>query len=970
MKLISLYIENFGGLHQYRLDFEADITTIHAPNGFGKTTLAEFIRAMFYGFPRKARNLDKSRRQKYTPWQGGKFGGSLVFEFQGQRYRIERTFGTTPKGDSFNLIDLDTNKKSTRFSENIGIELFQLDSDSFERSTYMPQFHELTNLTTDGIQAKLGDLVEDTGDMGNYEKAVKSLKSARSDFIPYRGSGGTVDEAQHQVSQLQTELDSFSGLESLLNSTKNEIGQLQARQNEQKQQRDDIHARILRSSEAAAVAAAHREHGQITGTEEQLKEELNKLSLRYPKGIPSGDQIRLARDTAGNAAILAAQQITTQEDRDAEAFLAENRSRFEAHIPTREELEACRSRISRRHALLTEAESAGLSETEKEQYKALLPLQESGKLEESRLEQLDRTNRELTRAQHRIDETTIPAEDLHQLETLKAYFSAGVPEEEELNARHQDLMETYALRREKAELLEQLARIEHRKASPLLLLPAILALSGIGAGIALLVQSLTLYGILALGIGTLSLIGAAIGFVRLADRNRSIRESRASLQSRAEDMGSRIDAMDQAVADFTGRYTPTRPLSDALNEIRRNRENLKKLAAEIATATARSKQLTAEANQLRSYLIEALGNVDFDRAILALRLAKGQFRDLQEEICAAAEKAAQLRHQSEELEQEITDFLSTYFEETKPEQFHSLLSDLQRSSEQYAAALARVDSWKQRQADHDREQAACEEILSSFFDCFGLPRETSPREQLLQIRDDRRLWDDLTVQHEQILLEKERFEQQYRNELDKAMTETPEDLTQLRMAEHQLNEAMEEDTARLLRQQQLLRQTEEQFRRLPDLRDKLTYWQEKHTGDLKKARLLDDTMEFLEKARENLQNSYLGPVRSSFRNYMRRLMDEDSRQILLTTDLDVQLERNGQARELGYFSAGQTDTVMLCMRLALVDALFGDVKPFVILDDPFVNLDDERTVQALELLKELSKDRQILYLTCNSSRTL
>ena len=60
---------------------------------------------------------------------------------------------------------------------------------------------------------------------------------------------------------------------------------------------------------------------------------------------------------------------------------------------------------------------------------------------------------------------------------------------------------------------------------------------------------------------------------------------------------------------------------------------------------------------------------------------------------------------------------------------------------------------------------------------------------------------------------------------------------------------------------------------------------------------------------------------------------------------------------------------MLCMRLSLVDALFRGAKPFVILDDPFINLDDRHTKEALRLLHDLAKDRQIIYLTCNSSRT-
>ena len=67
MRLIRCYIENFGGLSQYERTFQPDLTVIHEPNGFGKTTLAEFIRAMFYGFPRAAKTLDKNPRTKYMP---------------------------------------------------------------------------------------------------------------------------------------------------------------------------------------------------------------------------------------------------------------------------------------------------------------------------------------------------------------------------------------------------------------------------------------------------------------------------------------------------------------------------------------------------------------------------------------------------------------------------------------------------------------------------------------------------------------------------------------------------------------------------------------------------------------------------------------------------------------------------------------------------------------------------------------
>ena len=64
------------------------------------------------------------------------------------------------------------------------------------------------------------------------------------------------------------------------------------------------------------------------------------------------------------------------------------------------------------------------------------------------------------------------------------------------------------------------------------------------------------------------------------------------------------------------------------------------------------------------------------------------------------------------------------------------------------------------------------------------------------------------------------------------------------------------------------------------------------------------------------------------------------------------------------------DMLNICMRLSLADALYDGEKPMLILDDPFVNLDDDRLINAMELLKKLAEDRQIIYLTCHSSRVL
>lgn len=145
MKLIRCHIENFGVLSDFDFAFDDGLTIICQGNGFGKSTFAAFIKAMFYGFPRTgARNIVENERKRYDPWQGGKYGGYLEFKIQDTSYRVTRYFGKTAAKDTFSLLDLSSRRLSEVYSEKLGEELFRLDADSFARSTYVPQLSATT----------------------------------------------------------------------------------------------------------------------------------------------------------------------------------------------------------------------------------------------------------------------------------------------------------------------------------------------------------------------------------------------------------------------------------------------------------------------------------------------------------------------------------------------------------------------------------------------------------------------------------------------------------------------------------------------------------------------------------------------------------------------------------------------------------------------------------------------------------
>lgn len=209
MKLIKCHIENFGKLHNFEYNFLKGFNSIKEENGWGKSTFATFIKSMFYGLPSTTkRNLDENERKKYTPWQGGVFGGNIEFEANGKQYRIERFFGKNSTDDTFEITNLSTGKATKDFSNNIGEELFGLDEEAFERSCFIPQKAINSNIN-ESISNKLTNLIQGTTENYNYEAAQDSLDKKRSTLFNKRGSG-QIQEIESNIDDIITKINELN----------------------------------------------------------------------------------------------------------------------------------------------------------------------------------------------------------------------------------------------------------------------------------------------------------------------------------------------------------------------------------------------------------------------------------------------------------------------------------------------------------------------------------------------------------------------------------------------------------------------------------------------------------------------------------------------------------------------------------------------------------------------------------------
>lgn len=227
MRLLWLHIENFGGLHQQDFSFQEGMNLLLRENGFGKSTLAAFIRAMFYGLSGDRRqDISENERKRYFPWQGGSFGGSLHFALSNREYRIERFFGEKRNQDSFALYDVATNLPSRDFSERIGEELFQINAEAFEKTVFFGQLRLRSEMNGE-IHAKLGNVAEDSEDMRSFDRVAEKINGELNRLSPLRKTGEIYKE-RLRLEELSAELLKKPALERELLQLEEKLPQVRA----------------------------------------------------------------------------------------------------------------------------------------------------------------------------------------------------------------------------------------------------------------------------------------------------------------------------------------------------------------------------------------------------------------------------------------------------------------------------------------------------------------------------------------------------------------------------------------------------------------------------------------------------------------------------------------------------------------------------------------------------------------------
>ncbi len=844
MKLIRCHIENFGILHDFDYVFNAGINVIHAENGWGKSTLASFIRVMFYGFDKETKkSIEERERVQKAPWQGGVYGGSLVFETGGRTYRIVRTFDSK-KGsrDTFELYDEITGLPSRDYSRAVGEELFDIDRESYQRTVYIAQNDCMTN-TTDQINARIGNISQETADMGNYEQAIASIHHQINSLSDTRATGMCY-KLRQQISSLQAKTsrkpDWIRQSALLLSQMESCHEKLQEIQNQQKKCNDQL-------KQAAEISSTLAEMKVYESMKEELQQKQNRVEETedwFVDGVPSLQEteqmLGLTRKMESQLARCESLALTSREKLTLDQF----DHVFSAGVPGSDLLAIISGNVAEYELIHQKISDSRLSENEMAQLMDGRKRFENSRIDEKILASMPVTWQSMDKQKSALEQ---------------------MRKENETAVRKRKKMVFSGCAVIVAGILSALCRQW---------IPSLLAvMSGIGL------------------------------WIYAGSRKNNLTEME-NLQKQTDDLQKQIDA-------FLKEYGFT--------------EN------------------------------------DCPDCFYTLLHDYRQWKELNERYHASLDE--DVSRKEKRLYTRLQDFFFPLYGKT--DDFRGRLEKLNNDINEYDALMEKKDRFVHERQHLRNNLNTCQ----SFCRKYGFVPSSDLHAQISTIRDHILSLQQAQYnlhQHQESLEEYEHTHNLY-NGMNEASLPDLTLLQQQQMDLQKTKEDLQQQIHSLLRQKQKVDETVEQ---MEQMEMEAGQYREQYDALQHQLQILIRTGDALKQARNLFTARYMKPIRESFDRWYSILSSDDQKQYELDADLNIRLVAYGRSRHSNAFSQGYKDLIGLCRRMAMIDAMYEKEKPFIILDDPFINLDDEKLVCAQQFVHSIAAHCQVIYLTCHNSRVI
>ena len=301
LEITRLELVGFGKFRERTIDLTSGLNLIEGPNEAGKSTIQSFITGMFYGFfqPGTKRRSYTPHRDKYRPWDQGRYRGVLVCKNEERSWRIERCFDKD--NETVNVYDDQTGDDLTLdFPYNpvtrqpqVGEKLLGLSKTAFNNTANIAQMTCASVSREADFSAEVNDKLLSVMKTADASLSLSAVIHELDSRIEQIGSPKKSKTPYGQACQLKKELE-----EELEESGKNQKDYQQlctqidrlAEQTAQLQKEKELLETQIRQSAAKELGGRYLKAQNLRTRIERIEKEYEKYAIYQSVDLQEIDQ--------------------------------------------------------------------------------------------------------------------------------------------------------------------------------------------------------------------------------------------------------------------------------------------------------------------------------------------------------------------------------------------------------------------------------------------------------------------------------------------------------------------------------------------------------------------------------------------------------------------------------------------------------------------------------------------------------
>lgn len=236
MKINKIKINNFGNLSDKNIEFKK-FNIIYGKNESGKSTLQSYIVSSLYGIQKNKNGKAMSDFEKYEPWNGGEFSGTINYALDnGEEYNVFRNF----KNNKVELTDATGKDVSDKYSidkklgNNFFTEQVNLDRSLVETTAFAEQKGiEISQDSQNVLIQKIANLAESGDEDVSYKKAESNIKKMITEKVgtnqtserPINIAKKNIDLYENKIKEIESITSKKFELETARNEIANQLNE-------------------------------------------------------------------------------------------------------------------------------------------------------------------------------------------------------------------------------------------------------------------------------------------------------------------------------------------------------------------------------------------------------------------------------------------------------------------------------------------------------------------------------------------------------------------------------------------------------------------------------------------------------------------------------------------------------------------------------------------------------------------------